>query len=309
MNYPFYLKMINPRSRVRIPLIYQHRELGKTVALFSDGSVKLFSKTSSESSIYSEAMVISGSATNAEFSKGIMPYQFDDLDFQSAMDSDSQKFISFLAQHPNVKCDIDELLMVEVNKGGKRTNVKVDKGSSVPYFELVVPEMRISKKVSSVKRKTTVSQHFLSLSEEEMSKVCWSFEVDPRFKSQDEIIDIMIGDEGVLFQTSVDNGVSVENIDTYLNKFVDGDALNDADMARSFAIKEAMEISKLEQDPFEYREGNFYHGDKFLGSNFGQVEAFFSNNERLYQALVAERFEAQPKPKATRGRKPKTEES
>lgn len=290
-------------------MAYFHKELSKSVALFSDGSVKLSSKASSDVGYYENVMVLSGSASNSEFSKGSMPYKFDDLDFETSLSSDDQKFIHFLAQHPNVKCDIEDLLEVEISKGGKLSKVKVDKGSSIAYFELVVPERIVSKKATSIKKKAAIANHFLSLSEDEMAKVCWSFEVDPRYKSEDEIIDMMVGEEGVLFQSVVDNGVESQNSDVYIKRFVDGDALGDADMQRVFAIKQAMELSKLEQQPFEYREGNFYHGDSYLGSNFDQVQAFFANNERLYKSLVGQRFESNVKPKQTRSQAAKVQQS
>lgn len=304
MNYPFYLKLINPRSRNRLPLTYEHKELGKLISLLSDGSVKKTSKGGGSAEFYSSSIVLNGSATKAEFGRGDLPFKFDGLSFDEALKYDDMKFIHFLAQHPNVKCDIDELLMVEVGKPGATSTVKADKGSCVAYFELVVPEYEVKRKVSSVRQRSIICNHFLSLSSDDIAKTCWTFEVDPRHKTDDEIIDLMIGDNGVLFQSVIDNGKEVKNADVYIRKFVDGNILDNSDMGRVFAIKQAMELSKLEQQPFEYREGNFYHGDTYLGGNFDQLQAFFANNERLYQALVGQRFEDSSQSKrATKGRR------
>jgi len=307
MNYPFYLRLINRKSRVSTPSTYEHKELGKVVSLFSDGSVKTSSRTSSDVSFYADAIMLNGSTSKTEIGEGDMPYKFNGLSFEEAMAIDDSHFIRYLAQHPSVKCDYPELLEAVKTTKGREDKVLVEKRTT-PLFELVIPEYNVRKSTTSVRRRAKVVNHFDSLSEDDMAKVCWSFGVDPRNMNQDEIFDKMVGDDGVLFHTTIEGGKETNNSDVYMLRFVDKDALNDESMVKHFAVKEAMEMSKLEQSPMEYRGGNYYHEDTYIGNNFDTVFAFFENNSRLYDSLVGSRFESEKKP-VTRGRKKATQKS
>jgi hypothetical protein len=257
-------KTANPSGGQHYPGIYYSEERRTFVYLLGRGSVQEFKTETSDPSILSSLFRVTLDRNQPILAESQLPFQYESFE-EILSDKEALSFYKALAQDPLVQCEAEVLVA-----GAKKKHA--------PRFILEIPSLYVSKKATDTKTKATILASFVGLTEDEKREVCWYFEVDPRDMTEDDILVDMAGDGGKLYLE--------ENASRYINKFVESASLGDANTAKVIAIKKAMIMSQKEQDPMEYRDGNYYHGETYIGKDLDSILAFFEDNKRLFDSLI-----------------------
>lgn len=257
-------KTANPNGGQHYPGVYYSEEKRMFVYLLSRGTVTETKTETTDPGILNSLFRATLDRNQPILAGSQLPYQFED--FSEVLENkDALSFFKALAQDPLVQCDAEMLVA-----GAKK--------KYAPRFILEVPSLYVSRKATDTKTKATILASFVALTEEEKREVCWYFEVDPRDMSDDDMLVEMAGDGGKLY--------TEENAKRYISKFVETASLGDAYTARVIAIKKAMIMSQSDQEPLDYREGNYYHGETYVGKDVDTILAFFDENKRLFDSLI-----------------------
>lgn len=198
------------------------------------------------------------------FSEADMSVSFDEMINPKSEEARKlKKFVTALAQHPQVECAYSELSPSKITGHEK--------------FVLEVPEYTLRLRSASIVNKNKAISAYCRLDYEMKANVAWYFGFDPRGLDEDGLLVEFLD----AFLTTSD-----ERVEEFLNKFTDKEVLK-GNLEEIVTIKKAMLLSQSQGVPFEYVGGSYRFNKEYVGVDFEEIRTYFKSNPSDYKAVIA----------------------
>jgi hypothetical protein len=174
-------------------------------------------------------------------------------------------FIRALASHPQVECEYKELIP---SYASPKAGVK---------YKIVIPEYEKNRRADDIVNRANALVMFCSMDLEMQRKVAFYYSFNAEGYDKDGLL-------VDFFEPKIH--ISPEACAKFLKTFTDVEVLNEG-IADLIVIKKAMLLSQEDGEPFEFRNNQYFLGEKYIGSDAESILGYFKERPSDFTALCS----------------------